>query len=56
MASRLSDFLITVLAQQPGKFRAGKIARQFHALPQATMTSSLTICNRMSLGLFSFSK
>jgi hypothetical protein len=48
----LPDFLVTVLAQQPGEFRAGEIARQFHA----TMTSSFTMCSRMSSGLFSFSK
>src|SRR5437879_9828137 len=33
------------------KVRTREIARQFHA----TMTSSFTICSRMSLGLFSFS-
>ena len=48
----LPDYLVTVSAQQPGKFCAGEIARQYHA----TMTSSFTICSRMSLGLFSFSK
>src|SRR5258708_10505786 len=52
VASGLTDLLVTIPAQQPGELRAGKITRQFHA----TMTSSFTICSRMSLGLFSFSK
>jgi hypothetical protein len=56
VASGLPDFLVTIPETQLCQFRAGKIARQFHASPQATMTSSFTICSRMSLGLFSFSK
>src|SRR5260370_13032535 len=51
VASRLPDFLVTIPAKQPCQFRAGKITRQFHAPPQATMTSSFTMCSRMSLGL-----
>jgi hypothetical protein len=52
MAAYLPRHPVTVTAQQPDEFVTGKITRQ----SQAEMTSSFTMCRRITGGAFPSSK
>ncbi len=52
MAADLPRYFITVTLQQSDEFVTGEITRQ----PQAEMTSSFTMCKRITGGAFPSSK
>ena len=52
VAAYLSSAFVAVPLQQPGEFVTGKITRQ----SQAEMTSSFTVCSRITGGILPSSK
>jgi hypothetical protein len=52
MAADLPRYFVTETPQQSDEFVTGEITRQ----PQAEMTSSFTVCNRITGGAFPSSK